>query len=286
MSQTNAIKSLQQQVMNEMTQITLVNQSVIQVQNVVNQGTASGNTNDPFFFGSGGGAGVLVPPWDFAHTGKPQWWTVPPGCTYVTVELWGGSGGDGSYPGSGGLGGYSKAVLPSIPGDVWQINVGGQGNPTGASTSALAYNGGGCTGGGSGTGQGGGATDIRVYPYSLYNRTLVAGGGGGSTNQLNVYGGGGGGAIQISVGTGGLGGTNSPPDSVLATAGTFGKGGNGGFTSARGAGGGGGWYGGGGGCACQSVACQTEGGGGAPNGGNGFMGGAGGGGGYVIHLIL
>ncbi|MCX8486493.1 MAG: glycine-rich protein, partial [Crocinitomicaceae bacterium] len=145
----------------------------------------------------------------FNYTGAAQSWTVPP-CVYnISVSVKGAQGG-----GPGGLG--ATVLNPSIavtPGQVLQINVGQ--NPTGPT--------GGWNGGGNGfeaapvTYQsygGGGASDIRITPYALTNRIVVAGGGGGKNGcspQYNAIGGAGGcvtgmtGAGSPFVGVGGGG---------------------------------------------------------------------------------
>lgn len=124
---------------------------------------------------------------------------------------------------------------------------------------------------------GGDASDIRLLSNSLYNRVIVAGGGGACNYIGSVLGQGGfGGGItgedgtgyyydEVHVGPGGYGGTQTaggaagPGDS--SKAGTFGAGGF--------AGGGGGWYGGGGGGVLHEQ-------------GGGFYTGGGGGSGFVL----
>ena len=103
-------------------------------------------------------------------------------------------------------------------------------------------------------GHGGGATDIRIGSGTLYDRILVAGGGGGFGGHSSGLGGDGGGLTGNNGGNGyggfGYGGTQSSGGAGgrNASSGTFGYGGAAGGSNANGrAGGGGGWYGGGGG---------------------------------------
>ena len=211
----------------------------------------------------------------FNYTGAAQTWTVPP-CVYnISVSVKGAQGG-----GPGGLG--STVLNPSIavtPGQVLQINVGQ--NPSGPA--------GGWNGGGNGHAAapvsiqsygGGGASDIRITPYALTNRIVVAGGGGGKNGcspQYNAIGGAGGcvtgmtGAGSPFVGVGGGGGTataggnGGPPwgGGQPGFTGTLGNGGNGGYyATASGGGGGGGRYGGGGGGSDNCCAGANGGGGG------------------------
>lgn len=106
---------------------------------------------------------------------------VPVGVTVITATLYGASGGTVTYqtqtPAYGGKGGTISAIIPVTPGEVLQINVGGQGGG-----AAAGANGGGtgCTAADTITsGGGGGTSDIRRSSYTLSNRVLVAGGGGG-----------------------------------------------------------------------------------------------------------
>jgi hypothetical protein len=111
----------------------------------------------------------------FNYTGSVQNWTVPAGVCLINVDAYAAQGGLG-----GGLGARTQATLTTVPGEVLNIYIGGQGSAPGA-----GWNGGG-TGGSYGPssgyygGGGGGATDIRRNGTSLSDRILVAGGGGGS----------------------------------------------------------------------------------------------------------
>ena len=190
----------------------------------------------------------------FSFTGAEQHFVVPEGVEMLNLELYGAQGGD---PELGGKGGYVKADLPVIGGDILYIYVGGAG--FGHSNRNLN----GWNGGGRDFNlpryilAGGGATDVRLGGNSLYDRILVAGGGGQRSINPAKVGGAGGGLVG-----------QDGPDSSGATGGTGGSqvaGGLGGcgniFCGARGNGslgqggkgdddnghGGGGYYGGGGG---------------------------------------
>ena len=76
--------------------------------------------------------------------GTTQSFTVPDGVRKLTIEAWGAQGGTASYvddvfdpPVVGGLGGYAVGTVPVTPGEILQVNVGGQ--PTG---TAGGFNGG------------------------------------------------------------------------------------------------------------------------------------------------
>ena len=215
----------------------------------------------------------------FSYTGSVQSFTVPPCVTTLTVNARGAEG--GGLNGLGGNGAVITATMAVTPGQVLQIYVGGMGS--------TGNNSGGWNGGGTGraantatnySGGGGGATDIRIAPYALANRVIVAGGGGGfgggttdaaggGANCNNgaagvaSFGGGGTGGTQFAGGAGGTpwgGGSNGQ-------AGSIGQGGNGAtdncYNYAPGGGGGGGYYGGGGGGAdCFASAPYGGGGGG------------------------
>ncbi len=218
----------------------------------------------------------------FGYTGGPVAWTVPAGVDTVTMTADGAQGGDGG-DGHGGLGGEATADVPVTPGQVLQVDVGGQGSSA-AAGGAGGWNGGGATGGSQAAG-GGGASDIRAgacasaLTCTMTDAALVAGGGGGAgSNGVGVsgydggagggvtgddsplfpYGGGGGG--QTAGGVGGEG-----PGCANGTAGTLGLGGTGAPDDSAalcsgGGGGGGGHFGGGGGGAGQAAA-YTGGGG-------------------------
>lgn len=158
----------------------------------------------------------------FNYTGSAQTWTVPQCVNTITVVAKGGKGGGGN---NGGWGASVTSNMTVTPGQVLQINVGGQGNcPT------PGWNGGGAGGPqGNYGGQllacgGGGASDVRITPYALADRVIVAGGGGGRTGGDNWT------ATSINGGNGGC--PNGLPGGS-----TYGQGGQGGTTVAGGAGG-------------------------------------------------
>ena len=200
------------------------------------------------------------------YSGAPVVFSPPEGAQNLRFEIYGASGGRGA------AGGKVTGTLTQIP-ESLTILVGGAGR-MGAGAQG-GFNGGGGSGGNSGTeGSGGGATDIRLGE-GLDTRIAVAGGGGGGGGEAGGSGGqggdtfggqgvsgqgsGGGGATPDRGGTAGAsnGGFSS------ATAGSFGNGGRGGYSSfAGGGGGGGGWYGGGGGGSDDNTCCSDGGGGG------------------------
>lgn len=210
----------------------------------------------------------------FSYLGAPQIYVVPAGVTSITATLQGAAGGTGTA--AGGLGATVTVDLSVNPGEVLQLNVGGQGK---------SFNG---AGGGV---LGGGATDIRrpafnppsqnacAYELSCAANLRVvvagAGGGGGSSGVAGASGaiGGNGGqtptaGIAINLGSisgfpagnatgggaatgssGGAAGTGTnATSSGAAGAGGSAVGGVGGWVAnATGGGGGGGYFGGGGG---------------------------------------
>ena len=177
--------------------------------------------------------------YEFDYTGEEQTFTAPKE-GYYKLETWGAQGGDrGSN--NGGKGGYSTGIIHLDENEKIYIYVGGNG------TTNNGYNGGGLLP--DLNIYGGGATDIRVKGNTLYNRVIVAGGGGsvGSTSNAGGYGGGltGGDAIG-SYGTQGTGGTQIAGGTGNIS-GIFGQGGNGLHANGGyGGAGGGGFYGGGG----------------------------------------
>ena len=120
----------------------------------------------------------------FDYTGKVQTYTVPVDGIY-TIECYGAQGGGLKGLGdkySGGKGGYAKGEFYFKAGTVLYIYVGEEGRQT---NGLYAWNGGGAGLGGAFSG--GGATDVRwsgeegslVWMNNLYDRFIVAGGGGG-----------------------------------------------------------------------------------------------------------
>ena len=199
----------------------------------------------------------------FSYTGSGQTFTVPAGCTSITVDLLGAKGGNGQNGSTAGDGGRVQGIVPVVPGQILNINVGGSGSDCGICPSG-GFNGGGGTSAGSSqqAGTGGGASDIRISPYALADRLFVAGGGGGGGySGSSANGGGGGGLTGLSGSTwnvypagtggsqiaGGTGGNGSSWNQPSGGNGVSGVGGNGQGWSGGGGGGGGGYYGGGGG---------------------------------------
>jgi hypothetical protein len=224
---------------------------------------------------------TTLPGITFDYTGAARSWTVPPGVSSVAFDVFGaqGAGAEGV-----GLGGEARATIPVSPGQVLQINVGGR-----SDSSTGGFNGGGDGGVPTSLGRpgfgGGGASDVRVSPFGLAQRIIIAGGGGGTAGEGLFPGGpgGSGGGASGADGasnpmgdaagpgrggtpTAGGGGGQGVAGGTNGTAGTLGGGGRGGAGHCHnpgcggGGGGGGGRYGGGG-------------------GGGGFAGGGGGGGG-------
>ena len=197
---------------------------------------------------------------NFSYTGAEQSFTIPGGVNSILIKVWGAEG-DNDQAGfdggglGGGLGGYAEGYLSVTPGQVIKIYVGES-----PSCNSVCSNGspGGYNGGGIGNqygAPGGGATDVRIGSYSLNDRVIVAGGGGGNAmGSIGGYGGAGGGLIggdgeDNGVYLGGHGGTQ---DAGGIKAGSYGSGQGGSFGQGGGmnnayhnAGGGGGWYGGG-----------------------------------------
>ncbi len=170
-----------------------------------------------------------------------QTWTVPPGLATVTVQADGGAGYGATAPPAylGGAGGQVSGELAVVPGEVFEIDVGGEGE-----IGAGGVFGGGGTRG-SYAGGGGGFSSVALGSATL----IIAGGGGGggadgqtSGGALGTDGGGGGsGGGNSSTGGAGAGGGG---DDTIASDGTLelagGDGGSAGGTSAGAAGGGGG----------------------------------------------
>ena len=204
----------------------------------------------------------------YSYTGNYEKFYVPATGIY-TLETWGAQGGHrGSN--NGGKGGYAKADMYLVKGEVLYIYVGGSGSTLSQDGKTKGWNGGGHTNGYYSTGgvwsettnmYGGGATDIRFGGNSLYNRILVAG-GGGSVGASNISGAAAGLSADNGCGTGGTAGAINAAGSYRAG---FGYGGNGAFGSGGyGGAGGGGWYGGGG-ANPDSSADDDKGGGGGSN---------------------
>ncbi len=220
----------------------------------------------------------------FTFTGAAQAFTVPAGVTQITVDALGGQGGSSGSGAAGGLGGRANATIAVTPGEVLQVNVGGQGGTGTANGVAGGFNGGGTGGtGGGGGGGGGGASDVRQGGTGLAARIVIAGGGGGGGILMapsSCTGGSGGGTTggdgARAAPAGFSGGAaalrarvalEAPGGSGAGGTGVAGTGGDGGdsLPAHGGGGGGGGLFGGGGGAGGSAIG---EGGGGG--GGSGF----------------
>lgn len=133
----------------------------------------------------------------FGFSGAAESFTVPSGVTALTVAARGAQGGSDGNP--GGAGGEAMATVPVTPGEVLQVNVGGQGACDG-NLGAGGFNGGGDAVNAFGAAVscgGGGATDVRRAPYGLGDRLVVGagGGGGGTAAESSPLGGAGGGLV-------------------------------------------------------------------------------------------
>ncbi|MDO9187456.1 MAG: hypothetical protein Q7W13_15690, partial [Bacteroidia bacterium] len=222
----------------------------------------------------------------FNYAGAITTFTVPAGCSTITIEVWGAQGGSGT--GAGGLGARMKGTFTLTPGQVLKILVGGMGGAgnqggggggsfvTDASNNPLVIAG------------GGGGGEYSGYDYGTEPGTTVTSGQNGycgagcpgSISGTGGSGGGGGGSCQIygSSGAGGGGLTgNGVSCSPTCGGNSFTNGGAGGCGA--GAGGAGGFGGGGGG---EWVSWTGGGGGGGYSGGGGgtYYGNGGGGGSY------
>ncbi|MEC8381312.1 MAG: glycine-rich protein, partial [Myxococcota bacterium] len=203
----------------------------------------------------------------YSYTGDAQTFVVPSNVEFIHIQAYGAKGGDGHNGVLGGYGGFAEATIPVIPGETLEIYVGGAGSSHN-SYGAGGYNGGGsvneCCGSSQLSGTGGGATDVRISPYGLNERMIVAGGGGGGgSSDWGPGPGGGGGGLNgedgatpisnngnVANGTGGsqtAGGVayQCCGSSYPNQNGSFGQGGACWHDSAACGAGGGGWYGGG-----------------------------------------
>lgn len=178
--------------------------------------------------------------YNFEYTGKPVTFNVEKDGLYL-LESWGAQGGSlGDY--RGGKGGFASGEIYLKKGEELTITVGGDGDYN----NGRGYNGGGSSYNGSQ--RGGGATDFRVGGTSIYNRILVAGGGGAAGKT--GHGGAGGGLNGVTASGNSSYGQGASQTSSGAYNGSFGSGGNGTYDNssykATTGGGGAGWYGGGG----------------------------------------
>jgi hypothetical protein len=150
---------------------------------------------------------------NFSFTGFQQTFTVPADDNYI-IEVWGAQGGNATSGGitEGGRGGYCKGTIFLTAGTILYVYVGGQNG----------YNGGGAGGVAIGTesgAPGGGASDVRLGGNTLFDRIIVAGGGGGCGGR-GPYGG-------ITQGIGGAAGENgkgASPDGITLAIDTVAKG--------------------------------------------------------------
>jgi Glycine rich protein len=205
-------------------------------------------------------------PFTLPFSGGLQQVRVPTGETTLTVDAYGAQGGNngdvGAYSGYGGEGGRVKCDVTVTTRDVLRVYVGGMGKPDGTTNNpgvyeSAGYNGGGAAGRSApvtGSGGGGGATDIRDFPFLLADRLVVAPGGGGLGGNTdlsnNGFGDGGtpNGGVGRASGYGAWLGGNGATSSAGGTGrggedGSLGVGGNG-SSNRAGGGGGGGLYGG------------------------------------------
>lgn len=235
----------------------------------------------------------------FSYTGVMQTFTIPSCVSSLTVTAKGASGMTGvgsptNYPGVGGLGAYITAVMSVTPGMVLNLFVGGQNGYNGGGVAGIS-------GAQNSSGNGGGASDIRIGGISLTDRVLVAAGGGGGTGVST------GSVCYVFGGSGGYGGYiygwNGLYGFVCNTGNNGGIGGGGGSGATQLAGGAGGaglavtscstvgdtgangvlGTGGAGGTGTTCAVNQSSGGGG---GGGGYYGGGGGGGGTGNPLTI
>jgi gliding motility-associated-like protein len=219
-----------------------------------------------FFFGINSATAQDTVVYNF--TGAPAQFTVPPGYTCdIEIIIAGASGGDNlaqTYAGyAGGEGAVITEIIPVSPGDVWDINIGGQGTQGNGSGG---YNGGGTGFGASGnyaSGGGGGATNVDINGTPTYIAGAGGGAGGGGNSSFytmgggdggcltgvtppnSPYAGGGGGGTQVAAGAGGNPWAGVPPGGSPGVGSQGGMGGN--WNTASGGGGGGGYFAGGGG---------------------------------------
>lgn len=130
-------------------------------------------TNAPTPLFTNAPSASIQSPYTLTFTGSGQNFTVPASVTSLTVTLYGGSSSraDSGY----GRGAMISSIIPVTPGEMLLVTVGssgigGQGGYNGGGRGGALYN----------IGGGGGATDIRRFPYNLEDRVLIAGGGGGA----------------------------------------------------------------------------------------------------------
>ena len=103
----------------------------------------------------------------FLFTGASQNYTVPEDISVILFEAYGAQG--GTVQGSGGLGGFTSTTIAVLPGAVLQVLVGGSGGLSGGGGASGCFN-------PYGAPMGGGSTDLRLSPYGIESRIVVAGG--------------------------------------------------------------------------------------------------------------
>lgn len=237
---------------------------------------------------------VLLNSVRYDYIGAVQSFTVPDGVTSITVEAHGSAGAAAPFQGGqlSANGAMITATFDVIPGQTYDVYVGGRAGagpgPTQNLGSAAGWpdaGSGGTSGSTYDAGGGGGSTYIVLTGQAKTAALLVAAGAGGTAGYngsggspgdgtggaggflagapgiTNPAGGAaaGGGATQFAGGA--AGSTNGNPGTAIKG----GDGGNGGALAWSGAGGGGGWFGGGGG------AFQNPGSGGGGGGGSGYV---------------
>lgn len=153
--------------------------------------TSSGETTDADASGSTSGA-MLCESVSFEFTGTEQSFDLPSGARFLHVKAWGAGGnhdtnecqGEGDDVGTGGVGGFTEAVVPVVGGDVIKIVVGEYGNQGNATAQGDA---------GFGGGRGGGFSGVFTGsdPLTEFDRAralAVAGGGGAAASTQCVPG--------------------------------------------------------------------------------------------------
>ena len=108
-----------------------------------------------------------------------DFWTVPEGVTQATFTVIGGCGNSNNNQNVAGNGAKVVALVNLIPGDVYNISVGGNANGSIGGKNNNGYNGSNGTQGGGG---GGAATCV----FNNSTPIIIAGGGGGCPNITNL----------------------------------------------------------------------------------------------------
>ena len=155
--------------------------------------------------------------WTFSYTGAEQTFTVPCDGEYK-IELWGAQGGSYNATYYGGFGGYTSGIILLRQPLNLLLNIGGTGVSGALVTSSNYLKSGGYNGGGYGSygyycSGGGGSSDVRIGLFTVFDRIMVAAGGGGSGSyrtHLVTAGGRGGSAGGIN----GYDGTNDLNDKI------------------------------------------------------------------------